>query len=80
MRRFIEEDWLSYKQRVISQNAGETQLRESRLAFFAGAVTCFRALAMSEKGMTEEQKYEMIDVELLEFLNEFHIKTRGMDA
>jgi hypothetical protein len=37
----IEKAWLSYRQKVIPPNAGETQVTESRRAFYAGAAALF---------------------------------------
>lgn len=74
--RLIEVGWLGLRLAAINPNASETQLREMRMAFFAGAQHLLSSIMTTlgpEKEPTEEdlKKISMIHSELESFLAEF---------
>ena len=69
----IENSWLSYKKRVVPKDASETQIRETRIAFYAGVVTVwtlFEKLDYSTGEPTKEdlQMLDSVDKEVKDFL------------
>lgn len=80
--RFIEAGWDSYRKLVIPSDAGLTQVRETRKAFFAGAAVLFETLMMSLDSGTEEtekdmQKMANLQQELDEFGLEIDLEVLG---
>lgn len=66
-RRAIERLWESYRTMVVPADASETQIRETRQAFFAGAAILFEGilqnLSSSEDEITEADMTLMADVQ-----------------
>jgi hypothetical protein len=63
----IEEQWLSYLAEVIPADAGETQVQESRRAFYAGA----RALLMLQVRLFDRLDHEptAADLKMMDEIN-----------
>lgn len=64
--KIIQSAWESYKDKVIPKEAGSIQLKESKLAFFAGAGILFYFLVnvMSPGGeVTESDMQKMRDIQ-----------------
>lgn len=54
--RSIEQEWNDYAAKVIAKDAPEVQLRETKMAFFAGAWALFTALEeISEPHISEAE-------------------------
>lgn len=69
-RKTINGQWLDYRAKVISPNAPEIQLIESKRAFFAGALALFH---LQISGVSDEEEFTETDQHLIENLvNELH--------
>lgn len=44
MSRIIEKEWFDFAAKVLPGNASEVQRKETRRAFYAGAITLFAAI------------------------------------
>ena len=80
--RPIEEAWVSYRLMVVPRDAGETQIVETRQAFFAGAAVLFTKLVSQlseEKEESEDDLDFMSDVhrEVTEFGQEIDQRVLG---
>jgi hypothetical protein len=68
---FLNDQWESYKNEVLPDNASEIQLEETRRAFFAGAVVVFGAMMGNQLNthdiMTSMEKMDEIESDLKEF-------------
>ena len=72
MGRLIEGGWLAYRLKVVPVDAPEVQVRECRLAFYAGATHLFYGiLAAMDPGLEDTEadlnKMSLIDMELRSF-------------
>lgn len=70
--RHIETGWNSYRKMVVSSEASDVQVRETRQAFYAGASILFESLMMvlepgDEPTDTDMQRMEDIQSEIDEF-------------
>lgn len=59
----LAEQWRFYLDDVIPKGAGQTQVQETRRAFYAGAVACFAVLNSFLDGGTEPTDAEIQRVE-----------------
>ena len=71
----VEKGWLLYAEHVLPKNAAPIQRRETKRAFFAGAVLLFENLtnAVSPDDMSEDAGVDImaaVDAELRAFLEE----------
>jgi len=78
--KIIEAGWIGLKMMSVPKDAGETQLREMRNAFFAGAQHLFSSiLTMLDSGPNETEadlsRMDLIDKELRSFIKEFKEQT-----
>lgn len=63
--------WEQYRNLVMSQDASDTQLAETRLAFYAGAAACFGIVTSVEPGDDEPTDEELqLVTDLNDELNE----------
>ena len=62
-RRYIQEQWNSYLAAVVPCNASETQRRETKRAFYAGAHGIIAAImvALSKVEETTEEDYQIME-------------------
>lgn len=74
MRRMIEAGWQGYRKILVESGAGETQLKETRQAYFSGAAILFQTImsALDQGEDTEPTDADMalmddIEKELAEF-------------
>lgn len=73
----IEAEWQSYKTMVVPPDAEEVQLKETRKAFYAGAVGLFDIL-MSQQGAGEQHYFQLLD-DIKEELEQFkNMITQGI--
>lgn len=57
----VRDAWLEYRAKVIPRDAGPNQVRETRIAFYAGAATMFATMtALSEK-LPEDEAIVVLD-------------------
>ena len=68
----LEQEWLSYRAKVIPAGAGEVQVEESRRAFYAGAASLYGVVMnmldpVLETTENDVQRMEDLQNELLEF-------------
>lgn len=83
--KIIEAGWVSMQMTVIAPDAPEEQLREMRMAFFAGAQHLFGSImTMLDPGTEPTERdlnrMDLIDRELKEFIKDFskkHLPTKG---
>jgi len=69
----IREQWLDYQKRVVPRDAGPVQVRETYLAFYAGAVSLLvelDAIAELRDPAAEAARIAAINRELNEFCDE----------
>ena len=74
--KIIEAGWMGLKIAAINPEAGPIQLKETRMAFFAGAAHLFSSMMVGlDEGddVTEPDVHQlnMIDAELREFIESF---------
>lgn len=72
----VEAGWVGFRMKVVPANASEVQLREMRLAFFAGAQHLFSSImVMLDPGVEPSEKdlerMSKIHKELGDFVKEF---------
>lgn len=77
----IEAGWAGYKLSVLSPNAGDVQITETRLAFFAGAQHLFSSIMSAldsgdEPTEADLERMDKINNELARFLEEIKSKVR----
>lgn len=74
MKKTIKEFWISYYKNVIPKDAPDTQIKESRRAFYAGAAAMFQAINIlapeDEPTLEDIQHVDNLNKELLEFADE----------
>jgi hypothetical protein len=58
-RHLIEAHWITYRTLVMARNAPPIQLRECRMAFFAGAAAMFDSLFQGFSGGTEATEEDL---------------------
>lgn len=74
--QLIEAGWVGLRLAAISDDAGKDQLREMRMAFFAGAQHLFSSIMTimdedREPTAADLQRMELIDAELKKFIRDF---------
>lgn len=62
---YIEACWQDYKDTVISEEAGEIQLRETKAAFIAGAAIATGAFTRAPAELEDEKAFEIFLTELV---------------
>lgn len=78
--KLIEAGWASLRALVIPKDASELQLREMRMAFFAGAQHLFGSIMGildpgEEPTEADFKRIDLIDKELREFIKDFELRT-----
>lgn len=70
MSKIIQSEWLSYKNRVIHEEAGAVQIKETKRAFYVGAAALFNRLSDCNIDSEEdaEKVFNSIHGELNHFL------------
>ena len=63
----INEEWLSYAEKVIPSNAPEVQRAESRRAFYAGAQAVFSGLV---KELSDSEGVDEADLALMYYVKD----------
>ena len=76
MTKPVEAEWISYRKNVVPADAGPVQVVECRRAFYAGAVSMMRVLALAmdpDAEPTEKDMRTMAEImqELDGYLKEF---------
>lgn len=77
--KYIERGWDSYRRLVVPRDASETQIKETRQAFYAGASILFQSLMLTlDPGETETdadmQRMADLQAEIDEFGQQLDIK------
>lgn len=78
----IEQMWLDYERRVLPANSGAVQRKETRKAFYAGAMCLFERLVTmldpeAEPTEADVRKMNEINNEILAWLEEMAAGVRG---
>lgn len=73
MKERLREAWESYRKKVVPAGAGEVQVRETQLAFFAGAQAIFSRLVNGLEPGSEPTEADLmmvsdLDQELRQFV------------
>jgi hypothetical protein len=63
MQRIVGKQWDNYRELVIPKTAGETQIAETRRAFYAGALLVYEAvIRIGELDISEEAGLTILDI------------------
>jgi len=66
-KQLIEDAWISYRKQVITNDAGAIQVKETRQAFFSGAVILWTLILSS---LTDDSEPTDEDLELMESIKD----------
>lgn len=80
--KFISRAWDSYRRLVVPEAAGETQVNETKQAFYAGAVMLYEAIMQASERADESPGEDIrfmqgLENELHEFGEKFDAKYMG---
>jgi hypothetical protein len=70
MSKSFERRWVEYETRVVHPGAGETQRKETRQAFYAGAMDLLFILFDLDGGEASYKEFDSVVEELKGFANE----------